>query len=150
VDEASFEPPFAKERMRALLLGLLTELARSQSAAQPRNLLSRSQRARIAQVVGEASRRWPAPSDLARAVELSPDYFTRCFRRTYNVPPRRWLLEERMRLATVRLLESNATISQLARELGYEDVFTFSRVFKSVHGLSPTHYRQQHGTVGTL
>lgn len=151
VDEASLEAPFQNERMRALLLGLLTELARSRSVAQPvGNVLSRSQRARIAARLSESSRRWPSPADLAQVVELSPDYFTRCFSRTYGVSPRRWLLEERMRLAGVRLLESSATVSQIAGELGYEDIFSFSRQFKAVVGLSPTQYRQRHGTVATL
>ena len=52
-----------------------------------------------------------------------------------------------MRLATVRLLETNSNISEIALQLGYRDVFLFSRQFKAVHGLSPKAYRHQHGAI---
>ncbi|GGB76839.1 helix-turn-helix domain-containing protein [Dyadobacter sediminis] len=38
---------------------------------------------------------------------------------------------------------SNLSIKEIAYELGYDDVQTFSRFFKSKEGVSPGHYREQ-------
>lgn len=130
--------------VRAYLLALSYELERNTFAVAPEGTLTPAQceavRRRLAQARGE----WPTPGDLARAAELSPPYFTRLFTRTFNRSPRRFLLEERMRLAGVRLLESSASVSQIARDLGYADVFAFSRQFKAVQGQSPTAFRAAH------
>ncbi|MCF0060246.1 helix-turn-helix domain-containing protein [Dyadobacter chenwenxiniae] len=40
---------------------------------------------------------------------------------------------------------SNLSIKEIAYELGYEDVQTFSRFFKSKEGVSPGHYREKLG-----
>ncbi|HEX8833023.1 MAG TPA: helix-turn-helix transcriptional regulator, partial [Abditibacteriaceae bacterium] len=147
IDEASFPAAHSDERIRALLLCLFTEIARLQTERpQETGVLSRAQRERIERYCAEHY--WSSPAELAQQVELSPDYFTRCFRRTYGTPPRRWMLEKRIESAAVRLLESNLNISQVAHELGYADVFLFSRQFKSVLGESPAHYRGRHNSVG--
>jgi AraC-like DNA-binding protein len=44
--------------------------------------------------------------------------------------------------AAERLQTNNATFKQLAAELGFSDPFHFSRVFKSVIGLSPSRFAQ--------
>jgi AraC-like DNA-binding protein/mannose-6-phosphate isomerase-like protein (cupin superfamily) len=150
VDEASYAAPHSKVRLRGLFACLLTEMVRLGSNYESSNWLTRGQRENIAHYFSRNVQRWPSPADLAQVVQLSPDYFTRCFRRTFGVAPRRWLVEERQRMAALRLLESNLNISQIAQELGYDDVFLFSRQFKAVFGVSPTQYREKHGTVGRL
>jgi AraC-like DNA-binding protein len=151
VDEASYAAPYGEARLRGLFACLLIEMARiSSNHERGANWLTRSQREEISRYFANNARRWPSPADLASSVELSPDYFTRCFRRTFGITPRRWLMEERLRLSALRLLESNLNISQIAHELGYEDVFLFSRQFKAVFGVSPTLYREKHGAVGHL
>ncbi|WP_183092420.1 AraC family transcriptional regulator [Nocardioides stalactiti] len=49
-----------------------------------------------------------------------------------------WLRER----AIVRLLDSSATISQVAGELGYSDLTNFSHAFKRWTGQSPSEFRQ--------
>jgi len=150
LEEATTHAIRSDERLRGLLLCLFTELERSAIAAPSRGLLTSTQQQTLRSYLAHCAREWPSPADLARQVELSPDYFTRCFRRTYGLAPRRFLLEERMRQATVRLLESSGSVSQIARELGYEDIFTFSRQFKAVQGVSPSQYRRQHSTIAAF
>lgn len=151
VDEMSYPAEHSAERQRALLGCLFTSIARLASEAESETgRLTRAQRETIARYFAEHAPDWPSPSNLARAVDLSPDYFARCFRRTYGLSPRRWLVEERQRLAALRLLESMQNISLIARELGYADVFLFSRQFKAVFGVSPMGYRREHGGVGVL
>ena len=146
VDEVAAPGALFEARIRGLVLCFLTELERSQASADSLSReLSRTQRRRLNAYFLEEIKRRPSPAELAAQVELSPDYFTRCFKASYGVPPRRWMLEERLRLAGLRLIESNLTVSQVATEFGYADVFAFSRQFKTVLGYSPTDYRKRRG-----
>jgi AraC-like DNA-binding protein len=43
-----------------------------------------------------------------------------------------------------------AALQHLAEQVGYQDVSSFSRLFKRHTGLSPSHYRQRFARVGAL
>ncbi len=127
---------------RALLVGLFTELfVHAQAPAQSQQLGSGQQRA-LEQYAQLHIREPISPADLARAMNLSPDYFTRLFRRTYGMPPRKWIVHQRIRHAAQRLVQSSLSVSDVAGELGYSDLFFFSRQFKEVMGMSPLRYRR--------
>jgi AraC-like DNA-binding protein len=64
------------------------------------------------------------------------------FRRSFGVSPRRWLMQERIRLAARRLCDSTMSVSAIAQDFGYADVYPFSRQFKDVMGQSPLAYRR--------
>ena len=143
------------ERIRGLLLCLFTELARIERSAGPEPVNSRltgGQQNTIRDFLAERAAHlpevpWPGSAELARHLRLSPDYFTRLFTRTYGQPPRRWLLEQRVRLAALRLAESRLNVSEVAAEFGYENVFLFSRQFRQVMGQSPSQYRADPGLI---
>lgn len=150
------DPPrlYSPQRVRGLLLGLCTELLRlrGDSAAYPASAggLSPAQKNRVEELLHERTlslrlgrTTWPDPSELARVARLSPDYFTRVFRQTYGMAPRRWLVEQRVRRAALRLVESTLSVSEVAAEFGYDTVFLFSRQFRDVLGESPTDYRRR-------
>jgi len=157
VAEAGLErgEPFHASRLRAMLICLFTEMERIAATRAPAAgegvglpRLNRSQREAVAHFMAERASRareqgWPTPADLARHLRLSPDYFTRLFTRTYGRPPRRWLLEERIHLAALRLEESRLNITEVAGEFGYENGFLFSRQFKAVLGRSPSRFRRE-------
>lgn len=138
------QPP-EPERVRGLLLCLLTEIGRcAQFTPITSGTFTPAQEKLLMDYLARHIHERPEPEQLAEMIELSPDYFTRCFRRTYGLPPRTWILRERIRAAAVRLLETNLTISQVAHEFGYDNVFFFSRQFKKVMGVGPTYYRKEH------
>ena len=141
VGEASFALAHGECVTRALLACLCAEIARGETERVGGGRLSAAQRRALEAYASEHVVRWPSPAELANAVTLSPDYFARCFGATYGLAPRRWLVEQRVRLGALRLLESTLNVSQIARELGYDDVFLFSRQFKNVMGESPRDYR---------
>lgn len=132
------------QRMRALAILFFSELARlDEEGEEKAGRLTATQRTALEKLVAEAPEaRW-TPAQLARAAGLSADYFARCFRRSYGRSPRRWILEQRIGRAAQRLLESERTIGEVAREFGYEDGFLFSRQFKAVTGRSPREFRRR-------
>ena len=79
---------------------------------------------------------------LAKAVSLSPDHFSRLFRRLKGVTPREFILRARIESAQDLLRSSNHSIGRIAEILGYSDVYFFSRQFKEKVGVSPSEFRR--------
>ncbi len=146
-DDTQVQGRWQNDRLRSLLYllytGMLKAPARPTPSA-PGRTLSYSARRRLESYALQHAADWPPASALAAELNLSHDYFARMFRRTYGISPRSWLLRERMRLAAARLEESAVTVTDVARELGYGDLATFSRQFRQVLGVSPRGYRARH------
>jgi len=100
------------------------------------------QRARIAALLSEKTVLRPTPAQLARLLDYSPGYFTRIFQRSYGLPPRTWLLQQRLRHAAVLLRESSSRVSDIAYKLGYTEAYLFSRQFRQFFGTSPKQWRK--------
>ncbi|MBI3832255.1 MAG: helix-turn-helix transcriptional regulator [Planctomycetes bacterium] len=146
VREAHRNTPLARLHARAWLLLLMGEALRLADAAGPAaQTLSERQRQLLGAYVREHLAKRPRPSELAGVLRLSPDYFARIFRKTFGIPPRAWLVRERMTVAAQRLSESNLTVSEVAYELGFQDVFLFSRQFKRIFGRAPRAFRREPG-----
>ncbi len=129
-------------RLRGLLICLMVDMVRADRQPKAQRQLSEQQRRAIEEHVTEHLTIWPTVQELAQVVNLSADYFARMFRRTYGVPLRTWLVDQRIRMAQLYLAESTLSIGQVADQLGYEDVFFFSRQFKLRTGQTPSAYRR--------
>jgi AraC-like DNA-binding protein len=92
-------------------------------------------------MAAEPGRDWSIDA-VARSLGLSPGRFTQLFREVHGVPPKAWLSRCRMERARRLLAESDASIQQIAEDLGYSDLFFFSRHFKRHVGLSPLAWRR--------
>jgi len=58
-------------------------------------------------------------------------------------PPLTYLTRRRMALAADLLTErATATVSEVARSVGYADPFAFSAAFKRVRGVNPSEFRR--------
>lgn len=79
-------------------------------------------------------------SDIAARCDLDPSYLCRLFQRFAKTTPYRYLLTVKMRHAAKIMRSERIPVKELAARLGYVDPYQFSRVFKSVHGLSPEKY----------
>lgn len=79
---------------------------------------------------------------VARACEVDAPYFCRLFARFHDESPYQFLTRLRMEHASRILLESDTSVKSVAASLGFKDAFHFSRVFKSVHHVPPSRYRQ--------
>ncbi len=80
---------------------------------------------------------------LARFAGLSPYYLTRLFARYTGRGVMTFLGDVRHREALSLLRNTDLAVAEVARSVGYEDPYYFSRVFRSREGSAPLHYRQR-------
>jgi AraC family transcriptional regulator len=78
---------------------------------------------------------------LARGVAMSPYHFLRTFRQVVGMTPHQFVLRTRLHRAAVHLRASDASVSAIAFDAGFNDLSTFNRRFRRVIGASPSAYR---------
>lgn len=81
---------------------------------------------------------------IARRYGLSAATFRRYWNRYVHVPPARYVMTLRMREARRLLVETELTVAEVARQTGFEDPLYFSRCFRRLTGLPPSHYRARY------
>ncbi|MDY7010410.1 MAG: AraC family transcriptional regulator [Planctomycetota bacterium] len=81
-------------------------------------------------------------NDIAHAAHMSVDYFGRHFKASTGVTPIQYLLNVRMEAAR-ELILTDLKVSDIARMVGIEDPYYFSRVFRRANGLPPLQYRRK-------
>jgi AraC-like DNA-binding protein len=79
---------------------------------------------------------------LARNVGMSRAAFCARFSSLVAEPPMGYLIGWRMTLAADNLRNTDATVAEVARQVGYHNVFSFSTAFKRFYGQSPTNWRR--------
>jgi len=82
-------------------------------------------------------------SDYAEMLNKSPKTISNLFSKLGSKTALQYI-KERRSLEAKRLLQySERQVQEIAYEIGFEDVQTFSRFFKNVEGISPSNYREQ-------
>jgi len=82
-------------------------------------------------------------ADLAVAVHVSDAYLCRIFQCYHTESPSKAIIRRKMEQAARRLFEGASLIKSVARQVGFEDPYHFSRCFKSHFGVSPKHFTRQ-------
>jgi AraC family transcriptional regulator, arabinose operon regulatory protein len=82
-------------------------------------------------------------SDLARLVGVSPSHLGALFRDATGGGVLAYHTALKMARARTLLDTTGLHVSEIGREVGYDDPFYFSRQFSRVHGMSPSDYRVQ-------
>lgn len=83
-------------------------------------------------------------SDVVKYIGVSRSHFTTIFKRKMMMSPQEFLMQVRMNKSKELLTQTEAPVYLVAKEVGYEDQLTFSKVFKKKFGLSPEQYRKRH------
>ena len=78
---------------------------------------------------------------LAGEVGVSRATLARSFAEALGQPPMTYLTEWRLGLAADKLREPGATVTSVARDVGYSTPYAFSAAFKRVRGVSPSEHR---------
>ncbi len=95
-------------------------------------------------------RRYAEPLDvatLASITHLSPSQFARVFKGVFGETPHRYLQRRRIERAMTLLRQTDRSVTNVAWDVGFASLGTFSRTFTSVVGCAPTAYRAQHEPV---
>jgi AraC-like DNA-binding protein len=72
---------------------------------------------------------------------LSAFYFLRVFTRVVGVTPHQYLIRSRLRRAARLLAVTDAPVTQIALECGFNDLANFTRTFRRAAGRSPAAFR---------
>ncbi len=78
----------------------------------------------------------------AREAALSPYHFLRVFRAVVGVTPHQYLVRCRLRNAARLLAEGDLPITDVASEVGFNDLSNFVRTFRRAAGVAPREYRR--------
>ena len=83
---------------------------------------------------------------LARMMHLHPNYFSNAFTHRFGISPRQYITQRRIHQAQILLWNTDLTLTQIARKVGYEDHCYFARVFRKQAQITPGQYRKQRPT----
>lgn len=81
--------------------------------------------------------------DLCDQIYHSPSQTIRIFKKAFGITPYQYLLNQKIELAKLLLLNSNKSIKEISMDLNFYDEHYFSNLFKTKTGISPLKYRKQ-------
>jgi AraC-like DNA-binding protein len=79
---------------------------------------------------------------LAELASLSTNYFSIIFKKVAGYTPTQYITKIRLDKAKQLLQNSNMTVSEVAREVGFQDPLYFGRVFSSYTGSPPKEFKK--------
>lgn len=80
--------------------------------------------------------------DVAEAVAISPQYFSKIFKKELGVNFIDYLTKVRIEEAKKMLKANRKSIKEICFDIGYNDPNYFSRLFKKLEGVSPTEFNK--------
>lgn len=125
----------AAARAALALEGILLDLSQAPAAAPPTWV----------ETVRRELAKPESPADYERLAErmgLSVRGLRRHFRQQTGVSPHQFAIGRRVQAARDLLLSTDLPVKEIARRLGYADVFYFGRQFKTQTGVSPALFRR--------
>src|SRR5690606_21807498 len=79
---------------------------------------------------------------LSKKFDISPYYLSRIFKEVTGYSYSEYLNTVRIKKAKQLLKETEFNISLTAKEIGYNNINQFGRLFKNATGLPPSHFRK--------
>lgn len=93
---------------------------------------------RTRELMTTQNERYFSIEEIAEKVGYSRIHLSRLFKSYTGIPLKEYYDKERALAATRKLLYSNKSISNIAQEMGFTDIYSFSRFYKRVTGISPS------------
>lgn len=79
-------------------------------------------------------------TELSDRVQLSPTYLSRAFKDNTGYSVIEFFNKIKIDKAKELIIEGNKKIKEVANEVGFNDEFYFSRIFKKIEGISPSEF----------
>ena len=86
---------------------------------------------------------------LARIAHVSEAHFIRTFRAAFGETPHRYLQRRRVERAMFLLRSTDASVTDVCFDVGFQSLGTFSRTFRAIVGETPSAYRRR-GPIGPV
>lgn len=136
---------FTPQLLRLKLLEFLQILALTNEPSFLTTLLSRTKsgppKRNIKRLINKPEMLRLTVTDLAKLSGRSLSSFNRDFRKNFNMPPQKWLKHKRLSYAQKILVEKNLSVTEVALEVGYENISHFIKSFKDQFGLTPREHK---------
>ena len=88
--------------------------------------------------------------ELSQITHLNPDYMTRVFKRETGISIKKYVIKKKMELAKQLLQTTEASVSEIALEVGYDNFSYFIKLFQKHYGITPKRFRKKNGKVENL
>ncbi|MBI4978416.1 MAG: helix-turn-helix transcriptional regulator [Spirochaetes bacterium] len=131
-----------QERLVHMLEGLLLLLMEQRRLARPDSGVMEKISLRCRHITAHPAERYDL-ADEARMLGLSYPSYRRRFRMVTGDAPHQFILKARLALAADRLVRGTASVTRIAGECGFPDIFQFSRQFKNRYKVSPAAWREE-------
>lgn len=79
-------------------------------------------------------------SDIAETLNLNSRYLSRLFKEEKGMSVQEYIINYKMKKAQL-FLSKGLNVSEASKSVGYDDIFTFSKIFKKHIGVPPSLYR---------
>ena len=131
-------------KLKSLFLFLLAELQeKPDNKQQKKYIFTESQQLQINLFIQNNVEKKIDSRNIAKILNLSRDYGMRIFKNTFGYSPRTYIMREKIKAASLEIMNSAPSIKKIAEKYGYDDIFLFSRLFKKVMGKSPALFRKE-------
>lgn len=137
---------FTDADLLAVSTGFVRMVGMFRRYARPKNERARSSEGRMAAIVDAVQQRLFEPwtvGVMAKQAGMSQAHFSERFKIQTGMSPMAYVIHLRMQRAAAFLLSRDASVKEIAAEVGYDDAYYFSRLFRSVFGVSPRAYRMR-------
>jgi len=81
--------------------------------------------------------------DIASSASLSKSECCRCFKRSLNVSPFEYLIQNRVLVSAKLLVSTDKSISSISEEVGFNGLSYFYKTFKSIMKMTPAQFREK-------
>lgn len=132
------------ENSELSLLGYSYHILDGLCRAGKQSILSRPQ-LYVNKTVNYINSNYHLPISVEQAAEMigiDRKYLCSIFKKYMGISPSKYILKVKVQKACEMLKNTSNNVGDIARSVGYEDIFSFSRMFSNCTSLSPTGYRR--------
>ena len=142
---------YAESLANALAVHLLREHSslgerakrRARSAdREPKRGLPRSALRKALDYIGDNLASDPCLAGMAAAAGLSPNHFSKLFKRSTGLPPHQYVIRKRTEKAKALLAETDLPVSVVAQDCGFSNQAHLTRHFRRLVGTTPARFRR--------
>ncbi len=135
------DSPYTLLLCKAILEQLILKIAETSIFEHPRTKTSFYTYQNSREVIEKNFLTLHSLDQIAEECNIDSAYLCRLFKRFGNRSPYQYLMRMKMNLAAQKLQSTNSSVKEIAFELGFNDPFHFSRVFKRIFGIPPSAFK---------